>query len=289
MKIYILPVSDGLQPKRQPFRYPKHNKDYGIEQDFLTYLRGRQDIVVNDPQAADWHYLPVFWTRYHLNHDYGKTGREELADKVGKHILDETRTFTVCQYADGPLIDVGEITLFLSSRKTTHDRDVPLLCSPHRLPLIRPRKRYLASFSGRFSTHPLRSRMADVLKSWDRIEIVDSDMGRRYFVRQMLSSYIALCPRGHGGSSFRFYEAMQLETVPLLIGDLDTRPFKQLIDWDSCSLYCRSAEDIESVLREFSEADLTEMGKRAGIIWRDQLTYHKWCKYVILELMKEKV
>jgi hypothetical protein len=106
----------------------------------------------------------------------------------------------------------------------------------------------------------------------------------RFFVRKMLESYVALCPRGHGGSSFRFFEAMQLGVVPFLIGDLDTRPFKRFINWDELSSFSQSVSEVNEILDSLKEADLILMGKKAAEIWKTELTYQKWCKYVLWEL-----
>jgi hypothetical protein len=100
----------------------------------------------------------------------------------------------------------------------------------------------------------------------------------------MLRSYIALCPRGYGGSSFRFYEAMQLGVVPLLIGDIDTRPFKPFLDWDHLSLYARSVDKALGVLDSYTTDELLQFGERARRVWKERLTFGKWCRYVFKEL-----
>ena len=285
MKIYILPVSPEFQPPARKTVYPKHNKkDYGIEQDFVEYLKRNPRIVTNNPDAADWHYLPIYWTRYHVGHEYGKSGRESLQQEVRKRITDEERTFTICQYADGPLIDLGETTQFLASRQGTKDLDVPLLCYPHKRPLIKPRKRYLASFVGRLATHPIRLDMARSLREREDVDIQDGNKGSAFFVKQMLQSYIALCPRGYGGTSFRFYEAMQLGVVPFLISDIDTRPFKAFLDWDQMSLYAQSVEEARDILDSYTAEELLQLGKLARTVWYQDLAFRKWCRYVLREL-----
>ena len=115
MKIYILPMHSKFMPLKQPFKYPQHNDDYGIEQDFFIFLKNN-DLITDSPLVADWHYLPIYWTRWHLNHNYGKDGKEELELGVKKIILDDKKTFTICQYDRGPLIDLGQVTLFTPSR-----------------------------------------------------------------------------------------------------------------------------------------------------------------------------
>lgn len=285
MNIFILDCDKRFRPKSQLFRYPSHNRDYGVEQDFYAYLReAGRSLVVSDPSKAEWHYLPVYWTRWHLNHDYGKKGIDELQTEVGRCIIDDAKTFTICQYDDGPLVNIGRTTQFLASRRTTRGIDIPLLSSPHRKPLFPVKKKYLASFVGRIATHPIRGTMLAALHERDDVLIDDSDRGARHFVRTLLSSYIALCPRGYGGNSFRFYEAMQLGVVPFLIGDADTRPFKNHINWDDCSFYSSRVEDIIEILQQYDKTELRKMAVQANRLYNDKIKYGKWCQYVLQEL-----
>src|SRR3954469_9546089 len=98
MKFHVLQVDPALQPASQPFTYPDHNPDYGVEQDFVSWLARHPEHRTDEARNADWHVLPVFWTRWHLNHDYGRTGVDELQRLVDQAIIDDERTFTVCQY-----------------------------------------------------------------------------------------------------------------------------------------------------------------------------------------------
>lgn len=284
LSVYVLPVSPQFQPSPLRTKYPKHNKqDYGIEQDFLGYLK-QSSIVTDRPDVAVWHYLPVYWTRYHVNHAYGKTGQESLQQEVVGRVLDEAKTFTICQYDDGPLVDVGEITLFLGSRKGERGINVPLLSYPHEIPSTLPPKRWLASFTGRIRTHSIRSDMRRALRLREDVSIRDTHGSSSFFAGQILQSYIALCPRGYGGSSFRFYEAMQLGVVPLLIGDMDTRPFRAFLDWDQMSFYTESAKGASEILDSHTKAELLHFGECAKAAYDNELAFGKWCKYVFKEL-----
>jgi len=95
---------------------------------------------------------------------------------------------------------------------------------------------------------------------------------------------VALAPRGDGGQSFRFYEAMQIGTVPLLISDIDTRPFKRWLDWDWFSLYATSCEWIHESLSASPKDWYLRTGGNAARVWEHDLRYGKWCRYVIKEL-----
>jgi len=284
MKIYSLPVAPKLQPESQIIIYPKHNKDFGVEQDFHLYINQNKTLLTNNITEADWHFLPVYWTRWHLNHDYGRSGIDELQHEIDKSIIDDNKTFTICQYDDGPVVNIGNSVQFLASRKGSNGVDIPLLSSAHKKPFFRRKKKYLASFVGRIANHPIRQAMADALRDNKNVFIYDGDKGTNFFVKTTVSSYISLSPRGYGGSSFRFFEAMQLGVVPFLISDIDTRPFKKFINWDDLSLFTSSSHELERIFSTMRKEDLTAIGKLSNQFYMEKLAYQKWCQYVIKEL-----
>lgn len=295
MKICILPVDIRFWPKSTIIKYPAHNKDYGVEQDFLNFILKNEHLVTHNVKVADWHYLPIYWNRYYVNHNYGKSGSEELQQEVDKCIVDDRRTFTICQNRKALPANLGQTILFLASRKTDEGIDIPLLCLPHRVPLVyrlpffEPSKKYLASFVGRLKANPIRQKMTEQSINREDVYIFDGNKGRRFFVKKMLESYIALCPRGVGGSSYRFFEAMQLGTVPFLIGDLDTRPFKKFINWDEVSFFSKSVSNLNGMLDSLKEPHLLSMGRRAAKLYSEKLAYQKWCQYVIRELEEMRI
>jgi hypothetical protein len=131
-------------------------------------------------------------------------------------------------------------------------------------------------------------RLAMHRELWNRADchIENAENGEKYFIDLMLDSYIALCPRGAGGQSFRMYEAMQLGTVPLYISDIDCRPFKNWIDWEICSFWVENTYNLNQYLGHFGvhKEKLLKMGQLAKTTYDDFLSYGKWCKFVIREL-----
>jgi len=285
MRIYVLPVASELQPPRLPFRYPAHSADYGVEQDFLNWISKRADLRTERPDSADFHYLPVYWTRYQLGHKFGSIGQDRLRNLAQSAIIDDRKTFTVCQYDDGPKVDIGATVLFLSSRKTDVGIDIPLLCSPHRLPWRQPKKRYLASFVGRAATHPIRASVFEAVKERADFYLYSGDRGAKFFVEKTLASYVCLAPRGCGGSSFRAFEAMQLGVPPFFISDIDTRPFKDFIPWSECSLTTTDPGTIVEQIEGLRDA-LIPMGEAAKKLYNDYLAFGKWCALVTEELRR---
>jgi len=286
VRIFVVPVPKFLRPVQLPFAYPKYSYDWGVEQDFDFAVR-RSSTRVLDPKLATHHYLPVYWTRYWVQNKYGKEGIEELELELKQLDFDERKLFTVCQYDDGPLVDLdfGK-GLFLSSRKTELGQDIPLIASPFpKMLAIGNVKNTLLSFQGRVSTHTLRVRMMEDLEHLPGVVIRDQITSTRSYYKSLTSSYVALAPRGYGGSSFRFFEAMQVATVPALIGDLDTRPFKEFINWGEISFYAESAIELYAQVTKYSNNDLLEMGKNAQKVFWEQLAFSKWTKLLWQQLL----
>ena len=126
--------------------------------------------------------------------------------------------------------------------------------------------------------------MIDALADKPDCYVTAGNEGSEFFVNLLASSYVALAPRGDGGQSFRFYKAMQIGTVPLLISDIDTRPFKRWLDWGWFSFYAASCQSLHSMLSARPKSWCLQAGANAAHMWENELQYGKWCRYVIMEL-----
>lgn len=284
MKIHILPMSSRFQPPQQNYRMPTHGRDWGVEQDFHKWLLSHPEIT-SGPKEADWDYLPLYWNRTFINWGWGQNGHNDIQSEILRLVSRNRPTFTICEYdvrSMQSFYDLCGMVVFTASRRgDSQDIDIPLLCSPHSLPGQMPEKKYLASFAGNLQIDGIRLEMQERLAGRSDVKIIQGNSGPSFFVDLMLSSYIALAPRGHGGQSFRFYEAMDLGIVPYHIGTPDTRPFKKWIPWALYSLYSPTAKDV--YLPDDKEA-LMQMGHDAQEIYRSHLQYGEWCQYVLREL-----
>ena len=283
MKIYILPVDPRFQPGRQNYRMPTHGADWGVEQDFQDWLLHHPELIAATPEEADWEYLPMFHNRVYINWRWGE-GLDDIQHEIFRLVSRNRPTFTICEYdlIQMRKIDLCNMVVFTASRQVDNGSiDIPLLCSPHEQPGQVPEKRYLASFCGNLQTDGIRLEMQEALAGRGEVAIYTGDRGTQFFVNLMLSSYIGLAPRGHGGQSFRFYEAMDLGVVPYHIGTPDTRPFRRWLDWDNCSLYAPAVKDVRFPK---DRNRLVQMGWNARKTYRDHLQYGQWCRYVLKEL-----
>jgi len=215
MKIFVLSTPALLRPPKQSFKYPAHNENYDMEQDFYIWLKKQKNIITNNPVEADWHYLPVYFTRWHINHNFAEHGEglAQLQQEVDEIIIDEKKTFTIALFDGGTLIDVGKTVVFNGARTINSCIDVPLICSPHRKPPIPVKKKYLASFNGSFFTHPIRIEMHKRFETNPEV-LIEGGIPTRFYKRwfwgknynlNIMASYVALSPRGSSCSSFRFF------------------------------------------------------------------------------------
>jgi hypothetical protein len=281
--VFVLRVPPSAQPQRALFLYPPNNPDFGVEQDLLKHLR-RAFRVVAKPADAEWHLLPVYWTRWHLNHNYGSTGLDRLQQICDDAILDDSKTFTVCQYDDGPIANLGKTLVYLSSRKGHWGRDIPLLRSGFQPPTVLRNRKYLATFVGRDSTHPLRKELVAHLTYLEQCYCSTNPTTQRAYFQLIADSYIVLAPRGYGGSSFRFYEAMACGVIPALIGDIDTRPFPRHIRWNDMSFHASDIATLVHWLKTTRVGDLRHQGRAARETYWSKLAFGRWIYLLAADL-----
>jgi hypothetical protein len=278
MKIYILPVEDEyyLLPKISPFC--AHSFGYNCELDFHNYIQHYPELTKN-PDEADWHYLPLYWSYWQLSHNYGKDGREEMSEYLKKIVIDPKKTFTVSEADWEPNFGV-EMKVFSGNTKDNGWTPIPILTLPHKIPDVLPDKKYHASFVGNTGAWPVRVRMVELLKDDPVVNIVRSKKGEDLFVNSILESYTTLCPRGSALGSYRFYESMQLGVAPVMISDYDFRPFGDKIDWGACSYFVDDVEKLPQLFHSISKEEAVEKGKIAQQVWNG-LYNQGWCEYVM--------
>jgi hypothetical protein len=86
---------------------------------------------------------------------------------------------------------------------------------------------------------------------------------RRHFAEVLFRSQFVLCPRGHGTSSIRLFEALAAGRVPVVISDQWVPPAGP--DWDAISLRWPERGGFDALLQhlEDREPEAAAMGARA--------------------------
>lgn len=285
-RIHVLEIPETFKPKSAPSRYPSYAKDFGVEQDFHLFLINEYRGRVGSPEVADFLYLPIYWTRFYLTNGVAKavtSGVNRLVDSFA-HL--SIPIFTVCQWDDGTLMSKPVMIEYLASRKGSRGFDAPLLASALPKPLFTSslKKRHLANFIGRTETHPIREELQISVEGISNILFDPTPRDARRFSRILLESSITLCPRGHGGSSFRFWEAIQMGSIPWLIGDIDTRPFKGIVEWDRCSFYSPDVPSFLAQLESLCEQEVSEKREYLASFVAPRFTWGNWCTLLVEEL-----
>jgi hypothetical protein len=246
----ILEVPKKFQPKYKA-NYPPYSNGFNMEEMFCSLFTRNKDNI-----QTDYIYIPIFWTSFYILRQYGQNIKDllEYLDKLDK----SKKYFTTVQYAGGIFMKKLNLNMVVFAgggggmnlksqayRKVKilnnpnrvifvgkkGDYDLPLICAPQ-LKAPEVPKTIFCSFMGRFDTHNCRLDMQKILRSDKRIKMVGPSNWNNYrdFLNQ---SEFALCPRGHGYTSFRLFEAMAMNCIPVYIWEeKKVLPFSDEIKWN---------------------------------------------------------
>lgn len=201
---------------KHPFPYPEDNK-HEFERWFFDNIQS-DDITGRT-------YLPIFWTAYWINNNYGK--KERGINAMQRYIDGlprDKKYFTICQYDDGPIVDFKDLDIIVFGMSGGRiDYPIPLLCQPHGYKFDCKRDIF-ASFIGG-DTHPIRRELVkqftgnkDCIVNFNKVKLKE-------YCNILARSVFALCPRGYGKSSFRIVEAIQYGAIPVYISDQFVIPY----------------------------------------------------------------
>lgn len=190
---------------------------------------------------TNWIYVPIFWTN--LQNHPGFASQRGKYQMLLNHALKAypvgSRFFTCVQHDDGPGLQLpagsriyGACTGTVPLPLLYEDTEERLLSSS-RVPL--QDRDILISFVGTLGTHPVREATRRALEGRKGVHFssrgvwsasVPEEDARR-FVEWTGRSRFCLAPRGYGRSSFRFFEAMLLDVVPVYVwDDVEWLPYK---------------------------------------------------------------
>ena len=274
--IRIADVPQEFLPK-MPVQYPPH-QGYNpmIEERAYSFFKIKEEL------ESDYIYIPIQWTSWHINPggEYGQNTQPliNFCNQLTEKHPDE-KFFTVVQYDGGTLVPIDNCRIFASSGyfssplgKNSVYEPIPLICDPHGGDSKEVRE-YKVGYVGR-DTHPIRVKMNKVLSHLPQYKfVVNLDYNRTEVFRDILyNSVFALSPRGFGPASFRMYEAIQMQCIPIYISDNFWLPFKEYIEWDKMCLIV-NADEIETI-PELVDA-LLESGEYQNMIDYGQEMYEK--------------
>lgn len=294
MKILIIDLPEHIKYPTLSYElneYYKIQGNYTMEDDFNNFLIENNHLITNNKEDADWFYLPVNWCKLKSKpHDYP-------IELIIKDIISNYDFYKIFTIISGSISQIEQIygfeniLTFNSGYDGYHNNyvDIPLL-SPE-LSNETTDKKYLISFIGSLDTNrEYRKNMYNHYKNDERFLIKKTITihNKEYnFERLIQESYLSLCPKGYYSHTYRFFQSLQLGTVPLLFSNTDNRPFKDYINWDEISFFAKNYEEIEKILKT-PKTTLIEMGEKGKTIYYDKLNHNKWCSLVI-KILEEKL
>jgi len=251
--------------------YPGYHEGPTLEEYFYKYyLKHRIEF-----DATGYTLIPIWWTSAYLNH----VDVQPYVD----HLPEGNKYFAVCQHDDAVKEQLPPGTLVFAAGGNQGGIPIPLISSPIPEKYLEPdpRELKLATFVGA-NTHPVRQRMYDALKDDIAIDFTITDWDFSIPEKNMINffettktSMFTLCPRGYGAQSFRFYEALQLGSIPVYIHD-DNKwlPFNDLIPWeDFCVvIHIDQIEELPSILRKFTDEQYDEMVRCGKLYYNNYFT-----------------
>ena len=237
-----------------PFKNGRYMEEFAYE----TLLSKKDEI------QTDLVYLPIFWTN--LQNHPGFTQSRSKYDIVLNQVLQtypkNTRYFTIVQHDDGPQLQLPKDTVVFGA--CTGTIPLPLIYedTTNRLSQLEHKEPDIfASFVGSL-THPVRQRMANAVesrpyivcrmqKAWNvKVPTEQADE----FLDLTLRSKFCLAPRGYGRSSFRFFEAILMDTIPVYFwDDVEWLPYKEHLDYKLFSVSISDISKTYDILSGISE------------------------------------
>ncbi|MFI0347198.1 MAG: exostosin family protein [Chthoniobacterales bacterium] len=110
---------------------------------------------------------------------------------------------------------------------------------------------------------------------------------QRSYVKTIIESKFALCPKGTSGASMRLFEVMQLGVAPIIISDEWILPKGPLWQEFAIVIKEKNIHQIDSILRD-CENEYAIMGKKAQLAYKSFFADNVYFDYLINQLIDIK-
>ena len=113
-------------------------------------------------------------------------------------------------------------------------------------------------------------------------EVGSKIKARKQYYENLLNNRYALCIRGEGNFSFRFYEALCFGRIPILLDTDTSLPFSELIDWKKHIIFIK--EERLSDLPSLLETDKRCMVDNRNL-WLEYFSIEGYTKHFLKEVV----
>ena len=293
MPLRILDLGRQFRPKTS-ITYPPFKNGRYMEEYFYDYSTNPENNHKIDTERI---YIPAFWTNIqnHPNFSDMKENLNILLKRAYSLFPESTPYFTVVQADLGVELVLPKNTLVFGA--CYGDIPLPLIYEDITNRLLntpRPIQRKLrGSFVGTY-THTLRQKMFLSIGRNPNFKFETNDIWTNSvphaaadtFIKTTLNSKYCLAPRGFGRSSFRFFEAMLLDTVPVYFwDDAEWLPYKDILDYSkfSVSIHKTNIDKTAQILKSISHERYLSMLEELKRV-RHYFTLEGMSEYIINKL-----
>ena len=139
-------------------------------------------------------------------------------------------------------------------------------------------------------THPARVMMIHALKDNPKYQLgfkswspVVTGEDEATYKDTMSRSTFSLCPRGYGLTSYRLYEAMQLNSIPVYVSDKFWLPWESELDWNEfCVLVpVWRLPEIEMMLEAITPEQISAMQSKMREVYDSHFTIPKITEKIV--------
>jgi hypothetical protein len=269
----MLEITKQLRPESKIPPYPNYHKGPYFEEFFFNkFLSDYKNL-----NLKDYSYIPIFWTNCYTNKVFAKE-MYNIQSVLNK--LDQSKKyFTISQHDDCVYENLPKNTTIFSMGGNKVGKNIipiPLICSP--INYEKKQKEIKTSFVGSL-THPIRNKLFQTykedsdfffkIKEW---ELLTNNSNVINFMDIMSKSIFSLCPRGYGKTSFRLYESMQLDSIPVYIYDESWLPWDNEICWSDIAIMVPQQE-IGSIKDKINSVNIEKMISYKNEIFNNFFTY----------------
>ena len=294
MPLKILDLGRQFRPKTSIIYPPFKNGRY-MEEYFYDYSTNPEN---NNKIESDRIYIPAFWTNIqnHPNFSNMKESLNIILQRTYNLFPESTLYFTIVQADLGVELVLPKNTLVFGA--CYGDIPIPLIyedVTNRLLNVTRLEKRkFRGSFVGTAATHTLRQSVFNSLGRNPKFKFEVNGVWTNsvsqaktdIFINTTLNSKYCLAPRGFGRSSFRFFEAMLLDTVPVYFwDDAEWLPYKDILDYSkfSVSIHESEIDKTAQILKSISHERYLSMVEELKRV-RPYFTLEGMSEYIISKL-----
>jgi len=235
---------------------------------------------------TDRELLPVFFTSFYVNNNYGND--LQIRKELQKYLysLDASKKwFSIVQYDDSILDDTSHLDLLRFEMSKNIGVALPLLCMPHPFTFKGVEKKWFGNFVGS-RTHPIRGN-ADKLRTHPDYFISFDQTPIETYCRIIHESVFTLCFRGYGLNSFRCAEAVQYGSIPVMISDEFIIPSWMNFEDFGVLIKADEAHRIDEILQAIPIQTVIEKQNKLPEAYENFYTYEANLKHIINYLETE--